>query len=361
MLEAYYPVLMMILLLTLPLGSMNLVYSTSPDIKDYSPLEGLSESGRKMAWFGAAMIIAILVVLCIFKPEDIADRDMYRQMYEMGGGDRINRDIEPSFGMLSRLAPNFLFLLGIYAVLSVSGHIIGIFRNSPNIWLSLLIYLTYTYILHDVVQMRSAVAIGLMLIAVRFITERNWIVYFSMVAVAFYFHYSAIIFVCFYFLPSKHLNKWIWSALLIIGTIGGLMNSQFGYIAKFIPLEIVQNYFESYMGSKNYEASLIGPVRIFKVLLAIVMLFNQERIKESYPMAIPVLIFFMASQLSYLLLSDIPVLQGRFGEMFAAFDIYALAMFPLINRKHYYILWIVPIFLVVYMHIEAHRLLYTSV
>ncbi|MDE6006712.1 MAG: EpsG family protein [Muribaculaceae bacterium] len=357
MVEAYYAIVLLILALTLPLGSRKLVYSASPEVRGYSPLNGMSGSAHKAAIVGAVLISIGLIVICIFKPETLPDRAMYEQYYDMGGGDKMNRELEPTFTILVRMAPSFMVLLGLYAVLSVSGHIVAIFSNSPNIWLSLLIYLSYTFILHDMIQMRAGVAIGLLLIAVRFIRERKWIVYFLFVALAYTFHYSALIFVFFYFIPTKHLNKWIWSAILILCTIAGLLNTQLGYVAKFLPVGVVQTYLENYMGSKTYIASEIGPARLFKIFCAIIMLFNQKSILRSYPYTIPVLIFYMCSQMSYLLLSDIPVLQGRFGEMFAAFDIFALAMFPLISKKHYYLWWIVPIALVVYQHIEANRLL----
>lgn len=361
MLIAYYAIFISILLLTLPLASYNYAGSSNADSRDYSPLNNMSQTGRKVAIFGGVLIAAVLIVLCINKPEGIADREMYQMMFDMGGADNLNRDLEPSFGLLVQIAPTFLALLGIYAFLSVSSHVIGIFKNSPNIWLSLVTYISYTFILHDMIQMRAGVAIGLMLIAVRFIYERKWILYFSFAAIATYFHYSAMVFFFFYFLPGKYLNRWIWSAALILATVFGLMNTQIGFIAKFIPLEIVQNYLENYVGNKTYEAAMIGPARIFKVLCAILMLFNQNTIKKRYPLCIPVLIFFMTSQISYLLFSDIPVLQGRFGEMFAAFDIFALAMFPLISKKYYYLLFIVPIGLAIYQNISALDLLLTDV
>lgn len=357
MVEAYYAVAILIIALTLPLGSRRLVYSASSDYRDYSPLSGMPSGGRKVAITGAVLIAALLIVVCIFKPDTLPDRDMYEQYYDMGGGDKMNRDLEPTFTMLVRLAPTFLVLLAFYAILSVTGHVTAIFMNSPNIWLSLLIYISYTYILHDMIQMRAGVAIGLLLVAVRFIRERRWLAYFLFVGLAYTFHYSALIFFFFYFIPTKHLNKWIWSVVLIICTIAGLLNTQVGYVAKFLPVGVVQNYLENYMGSKTFVASEIGPARLFKIACAIIMLFNQRSIVNRYPLAIPVLIFYMCSQISYLLLSDIPVLQGRFGEMFAAFDIFALAMFPLISKKHYYLWWAVPIIIVIYQHLEAYGLL----
>lgn len=351
MIEVYYAVMFAILIFTLPLGSRRLVYAGGDNIWDYSPLNGLSDGGRKAAMTGGILIFLTLLPVVILRPETLPDYRMYEEMYSMGGGDRINRDVEASFGVLTQLSPSFLVLLGIYALLSVGTHVFAIFRNSPNIWLSFVIYLTYTFVLHDMIQMRAGVALGVLLIAVRFIRERRIIPYFLCVVIAGWFHNSAWVFLFFYFLPSRSLNRWIWSAVLIVGLVAGLMNAQFGYIARTIPIGFVQSYVESYMGNKTFVPSEIGVVRIVKVILAIVMLFRQKEIVRHYPLAIPVLIFYMCSQLSYLLLSDIAVLQGRFGEMFAAFEVYSLAMFPMISRKYYYALCAVPVVFLVYQHV----------
>lgn len=345
----YYAVIIAILLLTLPLGSRKLVYSADPRMPQYSPLNGLSRNGRHAAIAGAALITGILMVLCIFRPMTMPDIAMYEWMYD-NGVDKINKDIEPSFGILARLSPSFLVLLAIYALLSVGLHVYAIFRNSPNIWLSLILYLCYTFVLHDMIQMRAAVAIGMMLVAVRYLRERKWYIYFPMVAFAFFFHYSALVFVFFYFLPTRHLNKWIWSAVLIVALIAGILNMHFAYIAKYIPLKFVQGAFEAYMGNRNYVAVPLGFARFIKIFGAIVMLFYQKPIVRRYPMAIPVLIFYMASQIAFLIFADIPVIQGRLGEMFCAFEIFGLAMFPLISKRHYYLLWIVPIAVALYDH-----------
>lgn len=357
----YYVVIFSIFLVSFPLSSRKLAYAADPRLPGYSPLNSMSFKGRRGIMWGAVAIAAVLIVVCVFRPQTLPDIKMYELMYDMGGAEKVNRDIEPTFGWLTRISPTFLTLLAIYAILSVGTHISAILWNSPNIWLSLIIYLSYTFVVHDLIQMRASVAIGIMLIAVRFIREHKWYYYFPCVLVAYLFHYSAIIFILFYFLPARRLNKWIWSAVLIVCLIAGFVNTHLGYVAKYVPLKIVENYLEHYMGNRTFVASGIGFVRVFKVLCAIAMLFFQKDIVKRYPLAIPVMIFFMCSQISYLLLADIPVLQGRFGEMFAAFEIFALAMFPFISKKHYYILWIVPIVIAIYENMEAFTLLTSDI
>lgn len=343
----FYLVVIVILTLTLPFASKNVVYGAK-GIRPYSPLGGLSNNQKRAAQLLLGIITLILIAVCIWRSEDMSDYAMYQRMYNMGGGENVNRELEPTFSMIVALSPTFMIFLAAYAFLSVPAHIYSIYRNSPNIWLSFVLYLTVYFVLHDMVQIRAAVAIALLLIAVRYVVERKWLYYYVLVGIASCFHFSAAIFLLLYFIPYKSLNKWVWSALLVVFLIFGVLNMQFGYFAKFIPVGFVQNYLESYLGNKDFTASAIGPARIAKVLCCIMMLFGLERIKKSYPFAVPVLFIYILSQFCYLLLGDIPVLQGRMGELFGSFEIFALAMFPLLSKKHYYFLFVVPVSLAIY-------------
>lgn len=343
----FYLVVIVILTLTLPFASKNVVYGAK-GIRPYTPLGGLSNNQKRAAQMLLGIITLILIAVCVWRSEDMCDYAMYLRMYSMGGGENMNRELEPTFKLIVSVSPVFLIFLAIYAILSVSSHVYSIMRNSPNIWLTFLLYLTMYFVLHDMVQIRAAVAIGLLLIAVRYIVERKWITYYILVIIASFFHYSAAVFLFLYFIPHKHLNKWVWSGMLILFLAFGLLNMQFAYFARLIPLQFVQNYLEAYLGNRDYTASAIGPVRVIKVICAIIMVFGLPRIKRIYPFAVPVLCFYIISQMCYLLFGDIPVLQGRMGELFGSFEIFALAMFPLLSKKHYYLLCIVPVALALY-------------
>lgn len=343
----FYLVVIVILTLTLPFASKNVVYGAK-GIRPYSPLGGLSNNQKRAAQLLLGIITLILIAVCIWRSEDMCDYAMYQRMYSMGGGEKVNRELEPTFALLVSISPVFIIFLALYALLSVSTHIYAISRNSPNIWLSFVLYLTLYFVLHDMVQIRAAVAIGLLLIAVRYVVERKLIYYYILVVTASFFHYSASVFLLLYFIPYKGLNKWVWSSILVVFLIFGTLNMQFGYFAKFIPVDFIHNYLQSYLGSKDFTAAGIGPARIVKVICAIIMVFGLPRIKRAYPLAVPVLFLYIISQMCYLLLGDIPVLQGRMGELFGSFEIFALAMFPLLSKKHYYLLCIVPISLAIY-------------
>lgn len=356
MVLTYYTIFIIALIFAIPLASRPVVMTDRGGLLDYDALRPFGKSGRKAVMFAFLILLVFLVINCVWKEPTLPDTQMY-EIYYRKGTTRGDREIEPTFDMISSVSPTFLALLAIFAILSCGTSLYGILKNSPNIWLSLFAYLSYYYVLHDMIQLRAAVACGIMLIGIRYACERKWWIFFPLCLTAFYFHYSASVFFIFYFLPRKRLYKYFWAALLIGALLFSMTGGRMGFIAKYIPLNFVQNYLESYVGSKTFVASELGVSRVFKVFVALMMLFNLDRIKRHYPYAPLVLILYIFSLLCYLLFGDIPVLQGRMGELFGVAEIFALAMFPLISRKHYYILMSVPIVIILYNHIEGYTLL----
>lgn len=359
MLLTYYAIIAVIIVMTVSLASARLVFANTRK-PDFDALRGIKKSGRRAIYLLFALMTVMLIMLCVTRDETMNDYLMYERFYS--GGEQTNkaRELEPTFGMIVGLSPTFFFFLGFYALLSVGSNIYAIVRNSPNIWLSLMIYLLYYFVLHDMIQIRAAVACGLLLIGVRYITEKKWWIYFPLAIISFYFHYSASVFLFLYFLPKKQMNKWIWSAILVLALLFSFTNQQLGFIARFIPLGFVQNYLENYVGNRLFEAAVLGPVRIFKIALIIIMLFKLQTIRKSYPFAPVVLSIYILSNLAYLLFADIPVLQGRLGELLGVSEIFALAMFPMVSRKHYYLLCLIPLALALYNSQLGHQLLIAS-
>lgn len=297
-----------------------------------------------MVYILAAVLAVLMIIVCVGRPETLPDYSMYQYLYDIGSVN-IRRDIEYSYKLLADLSPTFIFLLSIYAVLSVGTHVYAIFRNSPNIWISFAAYLAFYFVLHDMVQMRAGVATGLLLIALRCIQERKMLVYMLLVVLAGFFHSSAYLFLPLYFVPYKHINKWVWASILLVALAMGITNNAIGFVAKLIPVKFIEGYVSSYVGAHEHTASTIGLISVFKVLCTIFMIFNLSTIKKHYPLAVPVMVFCVLAQVSYMVFADIPVMQSRLGELFGVFEIFGYAMLPLISKKHYYLLVVLALFL----------------
>lgn len=348
MILSYYVIIVIAALITLPLASKKVTFGYPGAPQPFTSMASVSKGEKRMYAAVFLLLSVMLVLLCTFREETLPDYMMYQQNYSSGPSANGSRELEPTFVWMVAISPTFLWLLAFYAMLSVGTNMYSIYTNSPNIWLSLLLFIPYYFALHDMIQMRAAVSCAILLLSIRYISERKWWIFFPLALIAFLFHYSASVMFLLYFVPKKRLNKWIWSATMLLALAFSFTTFQLGFVAKYIPLDFVQNYIYSYVGNRMFTASAVGPVRILKVVLIIVMLFNLDTIKRYYPFAPVVLSIYIGSQLCYLLFADIPVLQGRMGELLGVSEIFAIAMLPLISKKHYYILILLALCIAVY-------------
>lgn len=361
MVQLYYIVFAMILILTLPMASDKIAFAHETLERDrFAPLGGVNKYIRVGMYVALGVVFAMLLMVCVSRSELLPDYQMYKNMYYGHGYAANGRHIEPSFVWLCQASPSFMSLLLAYALLSVGTHFWGILRNSPNLWLSMFLYVGMYFVLHDMIQMRASVSAGILLIAVRYIPRRRWYVYFPLVALAILFHSSAVVFIPLFFLPAKRMYRPFWMVLLGVCLIVGLSGVQLGKLVRFLPLEIVNNYLISYGGERFVTDSTVGPIRIFMVIVLMIMVYYLPQIQKRYPLATVCVGISICSQACFLLLGGMPVMPTRLGELLGTVDILTLAAFPLISRKYYYALLAVPIAFGIYNAMTGYVLL-TSV
>lgn len=354
MLFSYIVILLVVFVFAMPLASKKIVYGYNPArFKEYDTLELFGSSQRRVLIAMLVLLGIVLVAFCINKEEDIADNAMYMAYYNAGGQVNSGKEMEPAFPFITHISPSYAWLLGIFATLSVGTHLLGVAKNSPNLWLTLLLYIVFPFVLHDVIQIRAAVAAGVFTYAFRFAFERKWWIYFPLIAACMLFHYSAVVFLPLYFLPRKNLNKPFWIILTLVVLAMGFAGIHMGMLSRYIPLGIVENYVEAYLGSREHTSSANGFYRVFLCLLIVVMIMRIDVIKKHYPFAVYLLPVYIFSQSAYLLFGDIAVLQSRVGELFGVVEIFVIAMFPMISRKHYYLLMSVPLLVIIHNIITA--------
>ncbi len=357
MVQLYYIVLALILILTLPMASDKIVFAHETLERDrYVPLGGVNKYIRVGMYVALGVIFVMLVMVCVSRSELLPDYYMYKNMY-YGHGYTHNKQIELSFTLLCQASPTFMALLTAYALMSIGTHYWGILRNSPNLWLSMFLYVGMYFVLHDMIQMRASVSAGILLIAVRYIQNRRWYIYFPLVALALFFHSSALVFVPLFFLPRKRMYRPFWMILLGVCLIIGLTGVQLGKLVRFLPLDIVNNYLLSYGGERFVTDSTVGPMRIGMCVVLMIMVYYMPQIQRRYPLATVCVGISICSQACFLLLGGMPVMPTRLGELLGTADILTLAAFPLISRKYYYALLAVPIVFGIYNAMTGYALL----
>lgn len=129
---------------------------------------------------------------------------------------------EKGFAIFMKLISEFstspLFLMVTTSVIILTGYYFLIKRYSLNIWFSVLILLTGPFI-QSLYVIRQYAAISICLLSVPYIINRKFVPYLILVALAFSFHQTAIVFFPLYFLYGINSKKILSLIMLGISTI----------------------------------------------------------------------------------------------------------------------------------------------
>lgn len=299
----------------------------------------------------------ILTILVGFRPlKYFNDTDSYIIMIH--SYDEIFQ-VEPTFWIINQFNQVFLgghdqiFFL-IYAILGVSFKLIAIKRTASFPILSLLIYLCFYIILHDMTQIRAGVASGIFLLAIPDIVNRNPKKYFLKTALAMSFHYSAIIMVLVYFLNGEKINKKIYFIVPIFGLILSFMKgsilSVFNTSISFLPA-FLSSKINVYLIA--LEEDIFSDINIYNlfyltlIALYYFLLFNFNRIESKLNI---VLIKIFALQLFvYYAFSSVPVIAGRMSEFLGIIIIFLLPQLLYIFKNKIIISLVIILFSFAYL------------
>ena len=159
----------------------------------------------------------VLITIAAFRGEGV-DRDYSNYVSYFHEQDFLF--VEPSFVLISIIihfivGPYPIFLFIFFAILGVSLKFIAIKQLTELWFLSLVIYISYFFILQDLTQIRAGVATSFLLLCIKPIKERNWKKFLLFSFLAFSFHYSALLIFPLWFLGGKSGRKWLFFSIPI--------------------------------------------------------------------------------------------------------------------------------------------------
>ncbi len=150
-------------------------------------------------------------------------------------------DAEASFFKISEytylFGGNYLTVFFIYAILGISIKLYAIYRFSINIIYSICVWMSFSFILHDLIQIRAAVAAALLLLMIPFVVQKKYWCAVSVWIIAIAFHNSALIFGFLFLLKKDTIRPWIWIGMYSLIFIINIVNYPiFSLIFKIIAL-----------------------------------------------------------------------------------------------------------------------------
>ena len=129
---------------------------------------------NKYAYWGLCIF---LILFCAFRTIGVdPDSENYETIFKSNSNNP-KLLVEASFMFLSEIIRNFTddvhYLFLFYAILGITIKFYALRQLSPWFFLPLVIYIGNYYVLHDFIQIRAAIASGMLLLAIKPLSEGN--------------------------------------------------------------------------------------------------------------------------------------------------------------------------------------------
>lgn len=209
-----------------------------------------------------------------------------------------------------------------FAVIGISLKLIAIKQLTRFWFFSILIYLSEFYILHDLIQMRAAIASGFLLLSIKPVADRNLKLFLIYATLGSMFHTSGLIIFVLWFLRNSTFNFLIWISIIPIGIFLNqtrLLNLEM--FIDFIPsgrvLDSINNY-NNGLADGRFDQSynlLTNKLMLLKIVFYYLILYHIKTIAKHNPYIFTTLKIWGLALFIELSFIFLPVLSGRLSDM----------------------------------------------
>lgn len=234
--------------------------------------------------------------------------------------------VEYSFILIAYVS-DFLFnnvigIFFIYALLGVCLKLYSIRQLSKLCFLSILIYISNTFLVQELIQIRAGIAAGILLLCIKPILERRWKKFILLVITAFFFHSSALAILPLWFLKPDKLNVRLWGLLVPIGYIFAFSHINIFFFS--VPL--VQDKIDIYLSLQDTEdINLFNVLFIIKCFIGYLFLYYSSLLYSYNKYIFLLLKIYILSLFSFLFFSSTPTIAFRLQGLYEVVDI---VLFP---------------------------------
>ncbi|MDC0280904.1 EpsG family protein [Akkermansiaceae bacterium] len=267
----------------------------------------------------------LLICVCGFRiGDEMPDFATYEAHYY--GIDSVSNAflLEPSFVFIVKIAnliqeddPRILFV--IYAILGVSLKFFAIKKLSKYIFFSVAIYISNYFILHEMIQIRTGVASGIILLSLVHVYKREKGKFILCILGASLFHYSAVIFLFQWFLKPNRFNAYYNVALIPFAYVIHFINFDLlKFAAQYLPLNGTKlvAYFDRF---DLFSIDVFGIFILTRIILYLYFVIYAKRIKGYNKYFYLLIKSYGVGLFAYIALSVYPEVAVRLAQtLFAA-------------------------------------------
>jgi len=265
----------------------------------------------------------------------------------------VNSFFEPAYYLIPSIVTinfglNYLWVFLIFAILGISLKFIAICRLTDFAFLSVLVYYSHFFILHDMTQIRAGVASAILLLCIPEIQSRNFLRFLFLIGIGSLFHYSIIIFLPIYFLSAKQINKKLYLPLLFVPYILHFLKFNIISVLQIFKLGFISDKIQLY--NDLLESDIFGGINIFNILFLVqlisctIFIIKSDLLIKNNKYSLLLLKIYCIAAASFVLFSNIPVIAFRVSELLGIVQIILMPFLLYIIKPKYVALAMVVIF-----------------
>lgn len=297
------------------------------------------------------IFIFILSLFVAYRPSTLPDYiNYYNFYYGIGTEDRFERGIK----VIKSISPKFTIFLLFSALFSITIKLHSIRRLSKYMLLSIISYMTTSFVVHDMIQIRVSIAIAVFWYSIQFLIEKKFIKYAFCVLLASFFHYSALIMIVLPVFYKKTYNTFFWLGLVVISYgISFLGINLLNLVARFLPekgyiLATISSHQESWV-------NVFGINQLLRLSLFIILSICYKRIDTNM---LVILKIFGISVIMVPLFSSMPLISGRLSEFFGTAIAFLLPELFSVFKNKAFSYWIFMVYILGFIFINIIHTVY---
>lgn len=213
-----------------------------------------------------------------------------------------------------------------YAITSLTLKIFVINRLSINPYLTILFYFSYFFLIHEMTQIRIALASAIFLISlISFLNDKRG-TFLMLILLATCFHYSAIFYLLLLFFDTKTLKRNLLAFIILLSLIFGVVKLPLLSILGSVDVSDVSGKLNNYIEISqdgSLAVNVFNSLNILNILCCLYFLFfvrKEELLKNK-----SVIFFLKCNILSIFLFSffaGAPAFSMRFNQLFSIAQIF---------------------------------------
>lgn len=247
------------------------------------------------------------------------DSENYASTYLNYYNEQTERSVEFSYiliaSILNKFSSDVHLLFFFYAFIGLGLKFIAFRKYTEFYFLPIIVYISYFYDLQELMQIRTGILSGCLLLSIKPWSEgKRWLAFIYML-IGTFFHTSGLILFPLLFLTNKGFEgkrKYIWGAIIPISYLFYLCFSGFLII---IDLPYIGNKLAIYQAATelgvSHTTNLFSPLHLFTIFLFYYMLFFSKTItnhNKYFPLMLKI---FCLGICSYVIFSFIPIMAER--------------------------------------------------